>query len=69
MFCGTLGTTETLLKHTEQGARLYLSTHMEIHFDEHKSNYTFFRFSQKCFLDPTMRFYSDIKNLRALTEA
>ena len=39
---------------------------MEIQFDEHKSNYTFIRFKQKCFLDPTMRFYSQVQNLRAL---
>jgi len=42
---------------------------MEIHFDEHKSNYTFIRFTQKFFLDPTMRYYSQLENLRALTKA
>jgi len=41
---------------------------MEIRFDEHKSNNTFVRFTQKCFLDPTMRFYSEVQNLRALTK-
>jgi len=37
----------------EYWARLYFSTHAEIYFDEHKSNYTFIIFAQKCFLDPT----------------
>jgi len=37
-------------------------------FEEHKSNYTFIRFTQKCFLDQTMRFYSQVQNLRALTK-
>jgi len=44
----------------EYGARFYLFTHMEIHFDEHKSNLTFIRFTEKCFLDPTMRFHSQV---------
>jgi len=38
---------------------------MEIHFDEHKSNYTFIRFTQKCILDPTIRFYSQVQNLKS----
>jgi len=42
---------------------------MEIHLHEHESNYAFIRFTQKCFLDPTMRFYSQVQNLRALTKA
>jgi len=42
---------------------------MESHFDEHKSNYTFISFAQKCFSDPTMRFCSQVQNLRALTKA
>jgi len=54
MFCGTLGFHETPVE--EHWARLYLSTHTEIHFNAHKSNYTFIRFTQKCFLDPTMHF-------------
>ena len=33
----------------EEWAGLYFSTYAEIHFDEHKSNYTFIRFTQKCF--------------------
>jgi len=38
----------------------------EIYFDEHKSNYTFIRFTQKCFLDTTMRGIELIKlKLRA----
>jgi len=40
----------------------YNSPHMEIYFDEHKSNYTFIRFTQKCFLDPTKRIYSQVKS-------
>jgi len=47
MFCGTLGYHGTPVE--EYWARLYFSTHTEIHFDEHKSNYTFIRFTQKCF--------------------
>jgi len=47
MFCGTL---EFRGNHVEEySARLYFSTHTEIHFDEHKSYYTFIRFTQKCF--------------------
>ena len=47
----------------------YFYTHTEIHSDEHKSNYTFIRFTQKCFLDATKLFYSQVQNLRALTKA
>jgi len=50
MFCGTLGFRGNHVE--EYWARLYFSTHTEIHFDEHKSNYTFIRFTQKCFLRP-----------------
>ena len=60
MFCGTLGFIRARVE--EYWARLYFSTHMEIHFDEHKSNHTF----HKCFLDPAKRFYSQVQNLRAL---
>ena len=67
MFCGTLRCHGTPVE--EYCARLYFSTHTEIHFDEHKSIYTFIRFTQKCFLDPTMRFYSQVQNSRALTKA
>ena len=67
MFCGTLGYRETPVE--EYWARLYFSTRTEIYFDEHKFNYTFIRFTHKCFLDPTMRFYSQVQNLRALTKA
>ena len=49
MFCGTLGFRGTPVE--EYWARLYFSTHTEIHFDEHKSNYTLFRFTQT-FLRP-----------------
>jgi len=34
---------------TKKLARLYISTQTKIHFDEHKSNYTLFRFTQKFF--------------------
>jgi len=47
----------------EYWAGLYFYTHTEIHFDEHKSNYTFIIFTQKCFLDPTKRFCSQVQNL------
>jgi len=67
MFCGTLGFHGTPVE--EYWARLYLSTHTEIYFQEHKPNYTFIRFTQKRFLDPTMRFYSQVQNLRALAKA
>ena len=39
MFCGTLGYHGN--PDEEYWARLYFSTHTEIHFDEHKSNYSF----------------------------
>jgi len=52
-----------MLKNTELD---YISTHTEIHCDEHKSNYTFITFTQKCFLDPTKRFYSQVQNLQKL---
>ena len=39
---------------------------MEIYFDEHKSNYAFIIFTQKYFLDPTKRFYSQVQNLQKL---
>jgi len=42
---------------------------MEIHLHEHESNYAFIRFTQKCFLDPTMRFYSQVQNFNPLTTA
>jgi len=45
IFCGTLGFHGTPVE--EYWARLYFSTHTEIHFDEHKSNYIFIRFIQK----------------------
>ena len=67
MFCRTLGYHGTPVE--EYWARLYFSTHMEIRFDQHRSNYTFIRFTQKCFLDPRMRFYSQAQNLRALAKA
>jgi len=67
LFCGPLGFRGTHVG--ECWARLYFSTHMEIHFDEHKSNYTFIGFTRKCFLNPTMRFYSRVQSLRALTKA
>jgi len=67
MFCGTLGFHGTPVE--EYWARLYFSTHTEIHFDEYKPNYIFIRFIQKCFLDPTMGFYSQVQNLRAFTKA
>jgi len=38
---------------------------MEIHLHEHKSNYKFIRFTQKCFLDTTMRFYSHVQNFKS----
>jgi len=41
----------------------------EIHFDEHKFNYTFIRFTQTCLIDPTMRFYSYLQHLTALTKS
>jgi len=50
-------------------AKLHFSKHTDIHFDEHKSNYTFIRFTQRCCLDPTVRFFSQAQNLRALTKA
>jgi len=53
----------------EYWTRIYLSAHTQIYYDERKSNYKFIRFTQKCFLDPTMRFYSQVHNLRALTKA
>jgi len=37
-----------------------------MHFDEHKSNYTFIRVTQKCFLDPTMHFYSQKSTYKSL---
>jgi len=52
MFCGT--------PDEQYWARIYLSTPTEIYFDERKSNYTFIRYTQKCFLDPTMRFHSQV---------
>jgi len=64
MFCGTLGFRGTHVE--EYWARLYFNTHTEIHFDEHKSNYTFIRFTQKYFLDPTKRFYAQVQNLQKL---
>jgi len=70
MFFGTLGYHGTPVE--EYWARWYFSTHTEIYCDEHKSNYAFIRFTQKCFLDPTMRFYSwaqNLQNYRALTKA
>jgi len=54
MFCGTLGFRGT--PDEEYGARVYFSTHTEIHFDEDKSNYSFIRFKRKCFLDSTNAF-------------
>jgi len=59
---------EPLLNNTERDY-IYPHTHTEIHFDEHKSYYTLIIFTQKCFLDPTMRFYSQVQNIRALTKA
>jgi len=53
----------------EYCAKLYFSTHTDIHFDEHKSNYTFIRFTQKYFLDPTMRFFSQVQNPLTTTRA
>jgi len=47
MFCGTLGFHG--IRDEEYWARLSF-THTEIHFDEHKSNYSFIRFKQKWFL-------------------
>jgi len=67
MFCRTLGFHGTPV--IEYWARLCFSTHTEIHFDEHKSNYTFVRFTHKCFLDTRIRFYSHVPNLGALTKA
>ena len=67
MFCGTLGFHGTPVE--RYWAKLYFSTHTEIHFDKHKSIYTFIRFTQKCFLDPTVRFYSQVQNSRTLTKA
>jgi len=67
MFCGTLGFHGTPVE--EYWAKLYFSTHTEIHFDEHKSIYTFIMIYTEMFLDPTMRFYSQVQNLRALTKA
>jgi len=63
MFCGTLEFRGDPVE--EYWARLYFSTHAEIHFDEQKSNYTFFGFAQKCFLNPKKRFYSQVENLGA----
>jgi len=63
MFCGTLRFRGIPVE--EYRARLYFSTHTEIHFDEHKSNYTFSRFTQKWFLDPTIRFYSQVKKIKS----
>jgi len=42
---------------------------MDIQFNEHKSNYTFIRFTQKCFLDPTKRFYSQVKKIKSTYES
>jgi len=47
MFSGTLGFHGIPVE--EHWDWLYLSTHTEIYFDEHRSNYTFIRFTQKCF--------------------
>jgi len=62
MFCGTLGFRGAPVE--EYWARWNFSTHTEIHFDEHKSNCIFIRFTQKCFLNQTKCFYSQVKNLR-----
>jgi len=61
MFCGTLGFRRIYVG--EYWVRLYFYTHTEIHFDEHKSKYTFIRFTQKCFSDPTKLFYRQVQNL------
>jgi len=47
MFCGTLGLRGIPVE--EYWARLYLSSHADIYFDEHKSNFKFIRFAQNCF--------------------
>ena len=68
MFCRTLGYHGTPVE--EYWARLYFSTHMEIHCDEcNPTTHLLGRFTQKCYLDPTKRFYSQVQNLRALTKA
>jgi len=67
MFCGTLGYHGTAVE--EYWVRLYFSKHTEIYFDKNKFYYTLIRFTQKCFLDPTVRLYSQVQNLKALTKA
>jgi len=47
MFCGTLGFHGTPVE--VYWARWCLSTHTEIYFDEHKSNYTFIRITRNVF--------------------
>ena len=66
MLCGTLELRWT--PDEEYWARLYFSTHTEIHFDEHKSNYSFIRFKQKWFCTQ-QKLLPVGKKLRALTKA